>query len=154
MDSGWERTNLAGSRFDRTGSHLWGLDEEVGVLYQMVKGTHKSAHGAYSGGMPINACFVGVFRRFWAVMRVVLFDDAYNTIDHVVAVLLRVLGGTVESAIQMMAEAHNTGQAIIFTGGLETAELVRDRVLGHAPCDHSPADCEPTRLIASLQKAF
>ena len=84
---------------------------------------------------------------------VLLHNDDYNTIGYVVAVLLRVLGCTTESAIQMMAEAHNTGQAIIFTGELEAAELVRDRILGFAPCDHSPADCEPTRLIASLQKA-
>ena len=85
---------------------------------------------------------------------VLLHNDDYNTIGHVVAVLLRVLGGTIESAIQMMAEAHNTGQAIIFTGELEAAELVRDKILGFAPCDDSPADCEPTRLIASLQKVF
>jgi ATP-dependent Clp protease adaptor protein ClpS len=84
---------------------------------------------------------------------VLLHNDDYNTVDHVVCVLLRVLGGTFESAFQMMAEAHNTGQAIVFTGGLEQAELVKNKILGHAPCADSPADCEPTRLIASLQKA-
>ena len=84
---------------------------------------------------------------------VLLHNDDYNTMQHVVAVLMRVLDCPAEQAIQMMAKAHNTGQAIIFTGSLEQAELVKDKVLGHAPDQHSPADCPPTRLIASLQKA-
>jgi ATP-dependent Clp protease adapter protein ClpS len=73
--------------------------------------------------------------------------------EHVVAVLVRVLGCPVEQAIQMMAKAHNTGQAIIFTGSLGQAELVKDKVLGHAPDQNSPADCSPTRLIATQKKA-
>ena len=84
---------------------------------------------------------------------VLLHNDDYNTMEHVVAVLVRVLGCPVEQAIQMMATAHNTGLAIIFTGSLGQAELVKDKILGHAPDQHSPADCLPTRLIASLQKA-
>jgi len=84
---------------------------------------------------------------------VLLYNDDFNTIQFVVAVLLRVLNCTFEQAVQMMAEAHNTGQAIIYTGSLTQAELVRDKILGHSPDSQSPADCEPTRLIASIQKA-
>ena len=84
---------------------------------------------------------------------VLLHNDDYNTTVHVVAVLVRVLGCPIEQAIQMMAEAHYTGQAIIFTGSLGQAELIKDKILGHAPDQNSSADCTPTRLIASLQKA-
>jgi len=83
---------------------------------------------------------------------VILLNDDYNTVDHVVRVLLRVLGGSIEQAVQMTAEAHHTGRAIIFTGSLTQAELIRDKILGYAPCQDSPAECEPTRLIATLQK--
>ena len=85
--------------------------------------------------------------------QVILWNDDYNTVDHVVAVLLRVLGGTFEAACQMMAEAHVKGKAIVYIGGFEQAEQVKDKILGHAPCDNSPAECAPTRLIATLEKA-
>ena len=84
---------------------------------------------------------------------VLLHNDDYNTVGHVVEVLMRVLACPVEQAVQLMAEAHHTGQAIIFTGSLEKAELIKDKILGYAPDQNSPADCPPTRLIASLQKA-
>jgi ATP-dependent Clp protease adaptor protein ClpS len=87
------------------------------------------------------------------LFQVLLHNDDFNTTIHVVRVLVRVLGCSAEDAFKMMAEAHYTGQAIIFTGSLAQAELVKDKILGHAPDQDSPAECEPTRLIASLQKA-
>ena len=84
---------------------------------------------------------------------VLLHNDDFNTMPHVMQVLMRVLNVSVERAFQMMAEAHINGRAIIFTGSLTQAELVKDKILGYAPDKDSPAMCEPTRLIASLQRA-
>ena len=84
---------------------------------------------------------------------VVLWNDDYNTMYRVVEILTRVLGISVEQANQYMLEAHTMGQTIIFTGSLTQAEMIKDKIIGHAPDPYTWATCEPTRLIASLQKA-
>ena len=83
---------------------------------------------------------------------VILWNNDYSTAEHVVRILMRVLGVSFTQAFVMMSEAHSTGQAIIFTGSLSQAECVKDKILAHAPDQDSPANCEPTRLIASIQK--
>ena len=85
---------------------------------------------------------------------VILHNDDYNTFEHVINILVKVLGMSVSQGFVIAREAHTTGQAIVFTGSLQQAELIRDKIFGFAPASHSPAvDIEPTRLIASLQKA-
>ena len=84
---------------------------------------------------------------------VVLHNDDYNTFDHVIGVLVSVLGVSAEQALRFTFEAHHTGQAIVFTGSLLQAELKKDQILGHAIDPHSCSDVVPTRLIASLQKS-
>jgi ATP-dependent Clp protease adaptor protein ClpS len=87
------------------------------------------------------------------MFHVLLHNDDYNTFEHVIKILVSVLGVTVLEAFLKAQEVHNTGQSIIFTGSLAQSELVKDKILGFAPAADSPAACEPTRLIASLQKA-
>src|SRR5215469_15494022 len=84
---------------------------------------------------------------------VLLHNDDYNTFEHVIGILVSVLGVTVLEAFIKAHEVHTTGQSIVFTGSLTQAEMVKDKILGFAPTANSPATCEPTRLIASLQKA-
>lgn len=44
--------------------------------------------------------------------QVVLFNDDYNTFDHVIAALMGVFGHTEPLAEAIAQEAHNTGRAI------------------------------------------
>lgn len=59
---------------------------------------------------------------------VILENDDHHSMEFVVAVLRKVLGCTLEKAIQLMLEAHNAGRAIIWTGPKEVAELKADQV--------------------------
>lgn len=44
--------------------------------------------------------------------QVVIFNDAVNTCEHVVACLMHIFGHPVELAVKIMAEAHVRGRAI------------------------------------------
>lgn len=88
-----------------------------------------------------------------SVFNVLLHNDDYNTFGHVVQILCSVLAITVEQAILFAVHAHKTGQAIIYTGTLAEAEQIKDKIIGYVPDQYTPAKCEPTRLIASLQRA-
>jgi ATP-dependent Clp protease adaptor protein ClpS len=83
---------------------------------------------------------------------VILENDDHHTMEFVVEVLQKVLGCTIERAVQFMLEAHESGRAIIWTGPKEVAELkaeqvtsfheVRDRdgvKLGPLGCSIEPA---------------
>jgi ATP-dependent Clp protease adaptor protein ClpS len=60
---------------------------------------------------------------------VILHNDDYNTMEHVVESLLRSVPQlTPEEAIEIMYTAHNHGQAAVTTCPKETAELYRDRL--------------------------
>jgi ATP-dependent Clp protease adaptor protein ClpS len=87
---------------------------------------------------------------------VVVHNDDYNTYEHVMRIMIRVLGVTIPEAFLIAYEVDHTGQCIVYTGSLEQAELIRDQIIGHAPTADSPAidkGIEPTRFIATLQKA-
>ncbi|MBA2447897.1 MAG: ATP-dependent Clp protease adaptor ClpS [Chloroflexi bacterium] len=61
--------------------------------------------------------------------KVILHNDDHNSMDHVVRSLVRsVQGLSVNKAVQIMLEAHNSGRAIVTTCPLELAELYRDRL--------------------------
>ncbi len=73
--------------------------------------------------------------------KVMLHNDDYNTMDHVVMSLIKTVPGlSVEQAIQIMLEAHNHGVALVITCPLEHAELYRDRL-------------ESCGLTATIEKA-
>ena len=59
---------------------------------------------------------------------VILENDPYHSFEFVVDVLRKVLGCPQERAFQLTMQAHTSGQAIIWTGPKEVAELKVDQV--------------------------
>ena len=58
---------------------------------------------------------------------VILHNDDHNTMDHVVASLLRCVPPlTIERAVEVMFTAHNQGHAEVIACPKETAEHYRD----------------------------
>jgi ATP-dependent Clp protease adaptor protein ClpS len=56
--------------------------------------------------------------------RVIVRNDNHNTFDHVAQTLSRVLPGvSLEKGHRIAEQIHNTGQAIVWTGQREPAEL-------------------------------
>ena len=56
--------------------------------------------------------------------RVIVLNDNHNTFDHVAKSLARVIPGvTLESGYAFADKIHNSGQAIVWTGQREPAEL-------------------------------
>jgi ATP-dependent Clp protease adaptor protein ClpS len=72
--------------------------------------------------------------------RVIVRNDDYNTFDHVAHTLARWIPGvTVDKGYAIADVIHNTGQAIVWTGLKEPAELywtaLRDAGLTMAPLE-------------------
>ncbi len=60
---------------------------------------------------------------------VILHNDDHNEMGYVVQSLRRSVPGlSVERAVEIMLEAHNSGRALVITCPLELAELYRDRL--------------------------
>jgi ATP-dependent Clp protease adaptor protein ClpS len=60
---------------------------------------------------------------------VILHNDDHHSMDYVVAALMKSVPGlSMEQAVNIMLEAHNTGRAVVITCPLEQAELYRDRI--------------------------
>ncbi|MEA2642274.1 MAG: ATP-dependent Clp protease adaptor protein ClpS [Chloroflexota bacterium] len=60
---------------------------------------------------------------------VILYNDDVNSMDHVVASLLKSIPTLkAQQAVLIMYEAHNHGRALVVTCPLELAELYRDRL--------------------------
>ena len=56
--------------------------------------------------------------------RVIVLNDDHNTFDGVAAALARIVPGvTLEGGYRLADKIHNTGQAIVWTGAKEPAEL-------------------------------
>jgi ATP-dependent Clp protease adapter protein ClpS len=55
---------------------------------------------------------------------VILFDDSIHSMDEVTAQIMKATHCNAGRAYQIMMEAHNTGRAVAFSGGLEKCELV------------------------------
>lgn len=63
---------------------------------------------------------------------VILFNDDYNTMDYVIAVLLHTINTlTTGEAEQIMLTAHLMGSAIVITCPKETAEFYQERILSY-----------------------
>lgn len=64
--------------------------------------------------------------------KVILFNDDYNEMDYVVAVLLRLINHlTPEDAAKIMLTAHLTGSAVVVVCPKESAEYYQERLLGY-----------------------
>jgi ATP-dependent Clp protease adaptor protein ClpS len=56
--------------------------------------------------------------------RVIVLNDNHNTFDHVAATLAHVIPGvTIEQGYRIADQIHNSGQAIVWSGDREPAEL-------------------------------
>jgi ATP-dependent Clp protease adaptor protein ClpS len=56
--------------------------------------------------------------------RVIVLNDDHNTFDHVARTLARVIPGvTIERGYGIADQIHNRGQAVVWTGSKEVAEL-------------------------------
>jgi ATP-dependent Clp protease adaptor protein ClpS len=64
--------------------------------------------------------------------KVVLFNDDYNDMDYVVAVLLHTVNHlTQQDAEHIMLTAHLTGSAVVVVCPKETAECYQERLLSY-----------------------
>jgi ATP-dependent Clp protease adaptor protein ClpS len=55
---------------------------------------------------------------------VIVLNDSHNTFDHVAKTLARVIPGvSMDSGHRFADQIHNTGQAIVWSGQREPAEL-------------------------------
>ena len=62
---------------------------------------------------------------------VIVLNDAHNTFDHVAKTLARVIPGvTVDDGYRFADLIHNSGQAIVWSGPRETAELYWEQLEG------------------------
>jgi len=56
--------------------------------------------------------------------RVIVLNDSHNTFDHVAKTLARVIPGVnLDAGYRFADKIHNSGQAIVWTGQREPAEL-------------------------------
>jgi ATP-dependent Clp protease adaptor protein ClpS len=74
--------------------------------------------------------------------RVIVLNDNHNTFDHVAKTLARVIPGvTVDAGYRFADRIHNSGQAIVWTGEREPAELyweqLKDAGLTMAPLERA-----------------
>jgi len=72
--------------------------------------------------------------------RVIVLNDDHNTFDHVAAALARVVPGVdLDGGYRLADRIHNSGQAIVWSGPRETAELyweqLQDAGLTMAPLE-------------------
>jgi ATP-dependent Clp protease adapter protein ClpS len=56
--------------------------------------------------------------------KVILFNDECHSMEEVVTQIMQAVHCSQGTAFAYMMEAHNTGRAVVFTGGLERCELV------------------------------
>jgi len=66
--------------------------------------------------------------RFLPPYNVILANDDHHSQHFVIEVLCKVLGCSIERALVLMMEAHESGRAIIWTGSKEVAELKCEQV--------------------------
>jgi ATP-dependent Clp protease adaptor protein ClpS len=63
--------------------------------------------------------------------RVIVLNDDHNTFDHVATTLARVIPGIgVDQGYKIADQIHNAGQAIVWTGPKEVAELYWEQLQG------------------------
>ena len=63
--------------------------------------------------------------------RVIVLNDDHNTFDHVAATLARVIPGiSLDRGYKVADQIHNSGQAIVWSGPKEPAELYWEQLSG------------------------
>lgn len=57
---------------------------------------------------------------------VILFNDEHHSMGEVMNQIMKAVSCGAGKAKEIMMEAHKSGRAVVFTGGLERCELVAD----------------------------
>ncbi|MCE9500689.1 MAG: ATP-dependent Clp protease adaptor ClpS [Leptospira sp.] len=65
--------------------------------------------------------------------KVVLWDDDSHTYDYVIEMLMEVCSMDIETAFQHAVQVDTEKKTIVFTGELEHAENIHDRILTYGP---------------------
>ncbi len=64
---------------------------------------------------------------------VIVENDEFHTLNYVTEVLQKVFGYDLQKAVLLTVEVDFAGQAIVWSGALEVAELKRDQIRGYGP---------------------
>ncbi len=64
---------------------------------------------------------------------VIVENDDLHTFNYVIEVLQKVFGYDLQKAVLLTAQVHFAGQALVWSGALELAELKRDQIRGFGP---------------------
>src|SRR5580692_8577165 len=64
---------------------------------------------------------------------VIVENDDFHTFNYVIEVLQKVFGYDLEKAFLLTSQVHNAGQALVWSGALELAELKRDQIKSFGP---------------------
>lgn len=59
---------------------------------------------------------------------VILHNDDFNTFDFVIEVIIKVFHYSVEKAVALTLEAHQSGRSIVWSGSKEVAELKAEQI--------------------------
>ncbi|MGL6076126.1 MAG: ATP-dependent Clp protease adaptor ClpS [Fimbriiglobus sp.] len=81
---------------------------------------------------------------------VMLHNDDYNSMPFVAFVLKSVFGYPMEKCVELMLEAHETGQAVVWVGSLEVAEMKADLMVGFGP---DPSNEKAEKLRVTVEPA-
>jgi ATP-dependent Clp protease adaptor protein ClpS len=65
--------------------------------------------------------------------KVVLWDDDEHTYDYVIEMLMEICSMSIERAFQHAVEVDTEKRTIVFTGELEHAEFIHERILAYGP---------------------
>ncbi len=68
---------------------------------------------------------------------VIVHNDELHTFPYVIEVLQRVCGHPKTKAVELTNNVHYAGQAVVWSGALEVAELKRDQIRGFGPDFHA-----------------
>ena len=64
---------------------------------------------------------------------VIVENDDLHTFEYVIEVLQKVFGYDLQKAFLLTSQVHHAGQALVWSGALELAELKRDQIRGFGP---------------------
>ncbi len=74
---------------------------------------------------------VVIKRSFGGPWKVVLWDDDHHTYEYVIEMLMDVCQMSVEKAFKHAVEVDTLKKTIVFTGELEHAEFVHERIISY-----------------------
>jgi ATP-dependent Clp protease adaptor protein ClpS len=64
---------------------------------------------------------------------VIVENDDLHTFEYVIEALQKVFGYDLQKAFLLTSQVHHAGQALVWSGALELAELKRDQIRGFGP---------------------